>query len=417
MPLDACEEAFEEPARLDVGIHHVRLEQAVRVYLDRPEALHTAAEMGEQIIHLVRCADRLRLETARLLAVFASTGEAEAQGSNDIVDWVRHNTKISVAESLSLNAVADHYGALPESADAVRSGDIGFGHMVHIARNKSFSARIKRGGFDETPLVERACAESVSRFRRTCLNFRHIQDSEGVKDSEVSAVECRSLSANETDDGRYFINVELDPLAYVEAMTAIDARSVRCGRDDHRNRARRRADGFIEMCMDDMAAKAKPAESLSPVHIAVTCSMDTYLNQPRSPAAETEYGTMLSGAAVGRLSCDASITQILLDGKLIPVGVSKMKRRLSKPEMRALRQKYPSCARPRCSRPASQCEAHHITWWSRGGKSQIEDMCMLCPFHHWQIHEGGWQMGRRDDGGFMWIPPQYSRGPTELVAA
>ena len=70
-PADACEEVFGERARLDVGVAHVRLEEAIRAYLDRPESLHTAEEMGEQIIHLVRCTDRLRLETSRLLAVFA----------------------------------------------------------------------------------------------------------------------------------------------------------------------------------------------------------------------------------------------------------------------------------------------------------------------------------------------------------
>jgi hypothetical protein len=413
--MDACEEAFGERARIDVGIEHVRFEQAIRAFLDRAESLHTAEEMGEQIIHMVRCTDRLRLETSRLLAVFAKTGEAEAQGSNDVVDWLRHNARISVAESLLLNAVASQYEALPQSTEAVKSGDMGFGHVVHIARNKAFSDRKKTGAFDETPLVEHARTESVNRFRHTCLNFRHIQDPKGVVDSEVEAVECRSLTTNETDDGRYFVNLELDPLAYVATMTAIDARSGRCGPEDHRNKARRRADGFIDMCMDDMAAKAKPAESLSPVHIAVTCSMDTYQNQPGSPAAETEYGATLSGAAVGRLSCDASITRIMLDERLLPVCMSVMKRQLTKREMRALRQKYPTCARPGCNRPASQCQAHHITWWSRGRKTLIEDMCMLCSFHHWQIHEGGWQMARREDGGFVWIPPQRSRGPTAQV--
>ena len=103
--------------------------------------------------------------------------------------------------------------------------------------------------------------------------------------------------------------------------------------------------------------------------------------------------------------------------KLLPVGISKMKRQLSKREMRALRQMYPRCAHNGCRRPASQCEAHHITWWSRGGKTQLEDMCMLCPFHHWRIHEGGWRMARKEDGGFVFVPPQLSRGPTELLRA
>ena len=43
-------------------------------------------------------------------------------------------------------------------------------------------------------------------------------------------------------------------------------------------------------------------------------------------------------------------------------------------------------------------------------------MMMLCPFHHWQVHEGGWQIARSDTG-YVWIPPQFARGPTAPIVA
>ncbi|MGI8607801.1 MAG: DUF222 domain-containing protein [Candidatus Dormibacteria bacterium] len=400
-----------------IGHRFVALQRAVDDFAERPEALHTAEEIGEQIVFITHCTDRLKLEVARLVGVFARTHEAERQGSNDVVDWVRHHARTSAAEALSLRAVGAQVPNLPASTLALERGQIGFGHVVQVAHNAAFSEKSKTGAFDERELLDHARVESVGRFRRTCQSFRHIQDAAGVVESEKQAVEFRNLTFNATDDGRCFVNVELDSLAYVAAMTAIDARSDRLGRQDHRLKCRRRADGFVEMCMDDMAASAKSGASLSPVHIAISCSCATYHNQPGAPAAETEYGAMLSGAAIGRLSCDASITHIKLNEKLLPVGMSRLKRQLSKREMRILRQLHPRCVRPGCRRPASQCEAHHITWWSRGGKSLIEDMCMVCPFHHFQVHEGGWQMAKREEGGFVWIPPQFSRGPTALLAA
>jgi hypothetical protein len=410
-------ELLKREARHAVPVGFVELEAAIDAFAARPQAVFTAAEIGEQVVHLVRCADKLRLEAARVMGAFAGTGEAEAQGSNDDVDWLRHHARTSVADALALRAVGTQLERITASVDALKRGEIGFGHVLHLARNAGFSEKSGKGEFDETPLLTRARMESVSRFRRTALSFRHIQDPQGVQDAEVEAVEYRNLTFSTTDDGRHFINVELDPLGYLAARTAIEARAVRNGSDDHRNRARVRAEGLIDMCMDDMTRTAKPSESLSPVHIVVHASMETFLDRPGSPAAETEYDAMLSGKAVGRLSCDASVSAILLDGKLMPVGVSKLKRQLSGREMRALRLLYPRCARPGCSRPASQCEAHHVTWWSRGHKTQVEDMCMLCPQHHWQVHEGGWQMARREDGGFVFLPPQFSRGPTERIPA
>ncbi|MFN2466409.1 MAG: hypothetical protein ABR598_09125, partial [Candidatus Dormibacteria bacterium] len=49
------------------------LEETIASFLSRPSAVHTAAEVGQQIVHLVRCVDQLRLEAARLTGVFAAT--------------------------------------------------------------------------------------------------------------------------------------------------------------------------------------------------------------------------------------------------------------------------------------------------------------------------------------------------------
>ncbi|MFN2466505.1 MAG: DUF222 domain-containing protein, partial [Candidatus Dormibacteria bacterium] len=368
--------------------------------------------------HLVRSANKLKLEAARLMGIFSSTHEAEAQGFNDEVDYLRLRARTSVSEALSYRAVGNQLGALPVGAEAVKNGEIGFSHLVYMAHNAAFSQRSNTAEFDEAPLLERARTESVSRFRRTCLSFRHIQDPEGVVDAEVAAVELRNLTVCETDEGRHFVNVELDPTAYLQVITAIDARSDRCGPDDHRDKGRRRADAFIEICLDDMVRAAKPTDSLSPVHLVVTTTAGALAGELGSPAAETQYGVNLSGAAVRRLACDAAITQVLLDGRLLPVGVSKLKRSLSKREMRALRMLHPRCVRPGCRRPAAECEAHHITWYSHGGKTLIEEMCMLCPYHHWQVHEGGYQMAKHETSGeFVFIPPQFSRGPTEQLSA
>ncbi|MFN2462800.1 MAG: hypothetical protein ABR573_02725 [Candidatus Dormibacteria bacterium] len=396
-----------------IGWPYLLVEESIETFEDRPTSLHTAAEIGEQIVRLGSYISRLKLEQARLVGIFDMSGEAVDQGSNSTIDWVRHNAHLSVAEATQLVAVGRQVHRLPASSQALVQGEVGFGHLVQMAHVSAFCAKSKHGdGFDEGVLLASAAIESVSRFQQTCDAYRHIFDQAQATEKEVDAVEARKLTFNKTDDGRYFVNLELDPAGYTTARTALDARSDRYGRADTRNRARRLADGFLDMCMDDMARTARPAESLSPVHIAVSCSCDAFHNQPGAPAAVTQYGTHLSVAALGRLSCDASVTHIKLDDRLLPVGISRLKRQLSKREMRALRELHPQCVRPGCRRPASQCDAHHITWWSRGGKTVIEDMCMVCPFHHWQIHEGGWNVARTEDRRFVWVPPKLARGPS-----
>jgi hypothetical protein len=46
-------------------------------------------------------------------------------------------------------------------------------------------------------------------------------------------------------------------------------------------------------------------------------------------------------------------------------------------------------------------------------------MILLCSFQHWQVHEGGWKVGLRDDGQVFVIPPitQPAPGPGVTSAA
>ena len=41
---------------------------------------------------------------------------------------------------------------------------------------------------------------------------------------------------------------------------------------------------------------------------------------------------------------------------------------------------------PGCTTPPSLCEAHHVTWWSRGGPTTLDNLALLCHRHHTQIH-------------------------------
>ena len=43
-----------------------------------------------------------------------------------------------------------------------------------------------------------------------------------------------------------------------------------------------------------------------------------------------------------------------------------------------------------CSMPAEFCEAHHEVAWAQGGKTDLDDGKLLCPFHHHRAHHPGW---------------------------
>jgi hypothetical protein len=69
-------------------------------------------------------------------------------------------------------------------------------------------------------------------------------------------------------------------------------------------------------------------------------------------------------------------------------------------------------------------QAHHLTWWSRGGRTELENLALICSFHHKLVHELGWSITRDADGEISWFRPdgiRYRAGPAppvrELVAS
>jgi hypothetical protein len=57
------------------------------------------------------------------------------------------------------------------------------------------------------------------------------------------------------------------------------------------------------------------------------------------------------------------------------------------------------CTADGCSIPSAWCEAHH--WrqpWSQGGKTDLADGKLLCPFHHHRAHDLGWEPRHHANG-------------------
>jgi hypothetical protein len=62
-----------------------------------------------------------------------------------------------------------------------------------------------------------------------------------------------------------------------------------------------------------------------------------------------------------------------------------------------LRDKH--CAAPGCLTPPAGCHVHHTKPRSKGGRTRLADLILLCPFHHLiVVHEWDWTITLNADG-------------------
>jgi hypothetical protein len=71
----------------------------------------------------------------------------------------------------------------------------------------------------------------------------------------------------------------------------------------------------------------------------------------------------------------------------------------------ALRIRDGGCVFPDCDVQPSWCDAHHVTHWDDGGRTDLDNLCLLCRRHHSITHRRGWSMDAGPAGRFSWTTP------------
>jgi hypothetical protein len=207
----------------------------------------------------------MQLSFAQEAAAFAATNDFEEDGSNTAIDWIRFNCHMTGPAAADYVAVGNHIDELPQSVDALAEGNIGYGHVVVMARTANALANSPTAkAFDERQFLDKALENSVGKFHHICRHARHAADPKGYAAEEVNLVENRSLSISTFDDGAVFVSCVLDPAGGAAVRTALEPLAKRSGAGDDRAYDRRMADALVDMAthaLDSGLCRRTPASA------------------------------------------------------------------------------------------------------------------------------------------------------------
>jgi hypothetical protein len=133
---------------------------------------------------------------------------------------------------------------------------------------------------------------------------------------------------------------------------------------------------------------------------------------PGQPASGIAPGIMLNGqpvsaAAIRRITCFAGIQRIILNPDGVPLNVGREYRTVTPAQFVALIIRDGGCAFPGCTRDPGWCVAHHIKHWADGGDTDLDNLVLLCSYHHTVIHHRGWTVRTAADRLPDFIPPAW----------
>jgi len=394
------------------------------------------ATLRSDLLELMAARNQLDAAIASWLASFDARGLYDEDACKTAAVWVRAYGRGSPRAASALVKRAHMLRDLPAVAEAAGRGEVSAEHVDRIGdlvKDVGIEA-VQRG---DQILAETAAQGDLGDLTVVCGRIRDYVDPDGPEPEE--AFEKRELTLSH-QRGMVMLRGRLDPEGGAAVCEAIDALMRPPGPGDPRTAAQRRADALVDLARGTLAHGDLPTVGGMRPQVGVLIPPQMLLygpdgDDPRT-RMHTSYDTgtaapdiahLVEGgeampasagdplAALGvpppvepawlnwfgpippatakRILCDSDIWRIVLDPTTgLPLDVGRAHRLVPHWIRRALYARDRGCRWPGCSTPAPWTDAHHLRHWHDGGVTRVEDLLLLCRYHHVCVHEGRWRI-------------------------
>ena len=310
-------------------------------------------------------------------------------GCPNSVAWLKLHGRMSTALAVQVMSLARQAPRLPEVQRALEVGEIGFQHGAVVAESAD-----KLGAesllLHQDDLLKKAEFRTADSFRSEVKKVEQQVDAELVRREAEHLHRSRHLNVTTRSDGRVKVDGLLDPLGGAAFKKALEAAMGPRSKDETRSEAQRRADGLADVARHALDGRQFGESGCQRPHVSA------YIDE-QGMAGVDGLGPV-SKEMIELLLCDCGLS----------INGSAERRTFSPALRRALALKVRTCQFPGCDRPGSWCEGHHIEEYGKRGKTVAENGSLLCPYHHWLMHPGGWKMERRE-GELVFYKPDRTR--------
>jgi hypothetical protein len=217
--------------------------------------------------------------------------------------------------------------------------------------------------------------------------------------------------------GRGELTADLDPGDYLELKNSLDAVADRNFRSEVAERELASAAGTPAAAQDELRpSNERYAAALLQVVHAANNGNDQSMNAAPSASiaiittpAELHDGcgghaieanVDVSPATFERFTCDSSMYRSVMNQRSEVLDQGFAVRTATPAQKRALIDRDGGCVAPGCTAPPRWCHAHHVTWHSHDGPTDIANMLLLCHDHHKQVHDGRWSVVMHPDQSY-----------------
>ena len=339
-----------------------------------------------------------------LLSLLAQADRKELwrnEGARDVAHWVQMHLQVSWWKADRWVKAAHALESLPLTSEALASGALSIDKVVELARFATPRT--------EAQLI--AWAETVST---AAIRHRADVESRPVPEDAEAAEATRFLEYRWTDGGLTLgLRAELPAPEGAAVMAAIEAPVATVPTlpgEEELHVSARRADALVALCTEGRGSGSSEPPPTVVVHVRTEALAS-------GSAKRGARGGVVHPRALERLLCSARLAVQVEEADRTPLALGRLSREPTPAMVRALRYRDVECRFPGCGARRFTV-AHHLVWWSRGGRTDLDNLLLLCGSHHKLVHEHGWTVSRNPDGQVEWSYPdgiRYRAGPAPAL--
>jgi len=378
-----------------------------------------------------------QLTALRLRVQAAADDVAEADAARDTAAWLAHQTRNDSAPCRADQQLARAtYGpaaAWPTVGAALTAGDLTLAQVRVITR--ALDALPDSVEPDVLAQAEAHLVEQAADFTPRDLRILGRRVLDVIAPEVAEAEEARQLAAEEAH-ARAHTSLRLRPLgdgtthlvgripdatatrlstylhAYTSprqgngrdnpAATTADADGAQVGAvtaaAERIPYDRQLGQAFCAL-LEDLDPDRLPLHGGDATTVVVTMTVDQLTQGLREAGpADLADGTRITASEARRLACAARLIPSVLGGDSLPLDLGRSRRLFNAAQRKALRLRDRQCRGEGCTVPATWCEAHHLTAWTGGGKTDLADGVLLCTHHHHRAHDPAYTTERLPNG-------------------
>ena len=233
-------------------------------------------------------------------------------------------------------------------------------------------------------------------------------DPDGRLPDDADHARRRDLTLTRLSDGSARLSGYLTPGCTAVTQAWLDALSAPVpaadGEPDRRTAGQRRHDAFEDIGRRALRGGELPDSGGTPATLLITITLDQL--ESRAGVASTSHGGLISVPEALRLAGEADLIPVVLTDTGGVLGYGRARRVASSGQRLALAARDRGCSFPACDRPPAWTQAHHVIPWQDGGPTDLDNLTLVCGYHHREFAKRGWAC-RITDGLPHWTPPAW----------